>query len=198
MVRPTSHRLALAMPSCWALPQVVDVQVHWLDSAQMMSQLTRTGQAGVILVRTAAELGVAFLDDSGLVCAYTDRNPQPGTLEVLSHLLAEPEARLAARLQDVELRPAVPETVHLVPPIATSDTSEATNFEQRRQEILAMVQDKLELHSEPASRRFLAAPPTHDGLLTACEEVRKLRLRLVSPATMAWIADQAEAMLQPK
>jgi hypothetical protein len=125
-------------------------------------------------------------------------NPQPGALEVLSHLLAEPEARLAARLQDVELRPAVPETVHLVPPIATSDTSEATNFEQRRQEILAMVQDKLELHSEPASRRFLAAPATRDGLLTACEEVRELRLRLVSPATMAWIADQAEAMLQPK
>jgi hypothetical protein len=194
-VRPTSHRLALATPACWTLPGVVDVQLRWLDSAQILGQLTRTRPAGVILVGSATELGVVFLDDAGLVCAFTDRRPRPGGLEVLNHLLAAPEACLAARLHDVDGRPAVPETVQLVPATATSQLAEITDIEQRRQAILAMVHGKLELHAEPIARRFLAAPPTHDGLLAACEEVRRLQPRLVSAATIASIADRAQALL---
>jgi hypothetical protein len=197
-VRPTSQRLALAMATSWTAPQVVDVQVCWLDSAQIVTQLNRPGRAGAILVAAPTELGVAFIDQDGLVCAYSDRHPKPGELEVLTHLLAEPEARLAARLKDLTRRPPAQEPVHLLPAWEAPNMPERPSLEQQRHQILAMVHDKLGVHAEPVALRFLTAPPTHDGLLAACEEVRKLRPRLVSPATLAWIADQAQAVLQPR
>jgi hypothetical protein len=70
------------------------------------------------------------------------------------------------------------------------------SIERCRGEILRMAQSTLHLHVEPVAARFRAAPATPQGLLQAAGEVRALKMRLVSPATIGSIADQAERIVR--
>jgi hypothetical protein len=70
------------------------------------------------------------------------------------------------------------------------------SIERCRGEILRMAQATLHLHVEPVAARFRMAPGTTRGLLMAAEEVRGLRMRLISPGTLSSIAEQAEQIVR--
>jgi hypothetical protein len=178
------------------------VPLGWLDGIQILDQLVQPGRRGAILVAAPVELGVALLDELGLVCAYSDRLTRPRGLEALTHLLTHPEACLEARLEAVTPMPGEAAPFQLLPAETPSESSSPATpsqvdagLDRQRQEILAMVRGRLKLHAAPVERCFLAAPVTRAGLLAACDEVRALRVRLVSPATMDRIADEAAAIV---
>jgi hypothetical protein len=63
------------------------------------------------------------------------------------------------------------------------------------EQILEGVRRRLGRHSASVEEVFHAAPHTDDGLRSAADSVRGLRIRLVSPATLEEIADDAIAIL---
>jgi hypothetical protein len=69
-------------------------------------------------------------------------------------------------------------------------------IERCRGEMVQMAKSRLHHHSEPVVARFRTAPGTTAGLLLAAEEVRGLRLRLISPDTMNTIGNQAEDIVR--
>ena len=68
-------------------------------------------------------------------------------------------------------------------------------MDQVVEQILQGARQRLGRHASAVEEVFRNAPPTGDGLRSAAESVRGLRIRLVSPATMEGIADDAIAIL---
>jgi hypothetical protein len=63
------------------------------------------------------------------------------------------------------------------------------------EQVLERVRERLGRHSAAVEDVFRNASPTGDGLRSAAESVRGLRIRLVSQATLEGIADDAIAIL---
>jgi hypothetical protein len=68
-------------------------------------------------------------------------------------------------------------------------------MERVLERVLERVRQRLGRHSAAVEEIFRNAPPTADGLRSAAESVRGLHIRLVSPATLEGIADDAIAIL---
>ena len=185
------RRLALALPSYWREPdRLAPISTRWVDGAGMVEAIVRPGRRGVVVLRSPTDLGVILFDEGGLVAAYSQGRPEPGGLQVLAPLLTDTETTIHGRIADASGqggRPNVADDrmVALPDPI-----------ERCRGEVLRMAEAKLHLHAMPVVARFSAAPGTTQGLLLAAEEVRGMRLRLVSPATLSSIAEQAERIVR--
>ena len=186
------RRLALSLPSYWREPdRLAPVPARWVDPAGLIEAEIRPGRRGAIVLRSPTDLGVALFDESGLVAAYSQSRPEPGPLDTLAALLANPETVVHARIADASAQaggkaPARQDAVPALP----------DPIERCRGEIVRMAQSALHLHSDGVAARFRAAPATTQGLLLAAEEVRAMRMRLVSPATFADIADEAERIVR--
>lgn len=184
------RRLALSMPSYWREPdRLPPIPARWLDGAVLIEAMVRPRHRGVVILRSPSDLGVVFFDESGLVAAYSQGRPEPGGLETLAGIMTDPETTIHARVADGSGQP-------------TSYPAESTvaalpdPIERCRAEILEIARSTLHMHADPVMARFRAAPGTAAGLRLAAEEVRGLRLRLVSRSTLDGIAERAEELLR--
>lgn len=182
------RRFALALPSYWReADRLPPVSARWVDAAGMVEALIRPGRRGAIVLQSPSDLGVVLFDETGLVGAYSQSRPEPGGLASLATLLTDSDATIHGRIADAsghggrqdDRMAALPDPI-----------------ERCRGEIMRMAQETLHLHAEPVLARFRAAPGTTQGLFLAAEEVRGMRLRLVSPVTLSSIAEQAERILR--
>jgi len=185
------RRLALALPSYWReADRLPPVSARWVDAAGMIEAMIRPGRRGAIVLRSPIDLGLVLFDETGLIAAYSQARPEPGGLETLATLLANAETIIHGRISDGSGQPSrqqgQEDRVAALPDA----------IERCRGEILRMAQSTLHLHMEPVASRFRAAPGTTQGLLLAAEEVRGIRIRLVSQATVRSIADQAEQIIR--
>ena len=185
------RRLALALPGYWREPdRLPPISTRWIDAAGMVEAIVRPGRRGVVVLRSPADLGVVFFDESGLIAAYSQGRPEPGGLQVLASLLTDAETTVHGRIADASGQGGRAS--------AADDRMAALPdpVERCRGEILRMAEATLHLHAMPVVGRFSVAPRTTQGLLLAAQEVRGMRLRLVSPATLNSIAEQAERILR--
>ncbi len=185
------RRLALALPSYWReADRLPPISTRWIDPAAMIEAMIRPGRRGAAVVRSPTDLGIVLFDESGLVAAYSQGRPEPGGLETLSALLADTETTIHARIADASGQASRHG--------ASDDRMAALPdpIERCRGEILRMAEATLHFHVEPVAARFRAAPGTTQGLLLAAEEVRGMRLRLVSQATLGSIAERAEQIVR--
>lgn len=187
------RRLALALPSYWReAERLPPIAARWVDAGGLIDAMVRPGRRGAVVLRSRNDLGIALFDEAGLIAAYSQAHPEPGGLETLATLLSDAETIIHGRIADASGDAHSPgagiaesRTVALPDPI-----------ERCRGEILEMVRATLHNHAEPVVARFRAAPGTNGGLLLAAEEVREMRLRLVSPATLGSIAERAEQIVR--
>lgn len=187
------RRLALALPSYWReAERLPPIAARWVDAGGLIDAMIRPGRRGAVVLRSRNDLGIALFDEAGLIAAYSQAHPEPGGLETLATLLSDAETIIHGRIADASGDAGSPgggtgesRTVALPDPI-----------ERCRGEILEMAQATLHLHAEPVVARFRAAPGTNGGLLLAAEEVREMRLRLVSPATLGSVAERAEQIIR--
>lgn len=184
------RRLALAMPSYWREPdRLPPIPARWLDAAGLIEAMVRPRQRGVVVLRAPADLGVVFFDESGLVAAYSRARPEPGGLENLAAILTDVETTIHGRIAD----PAGPVTAY---PGAEMPAALPDPIERCRAEIMEIARGTLHLHAEPVIARFRAAPGTTAGLRLAADEVRELRMRLVTRSTLDGISERAEELLR--
>jgi hypothetical protein len=188
------RRLALALPSYWREPdRLPPIPVRWVDPAGLVEAIVRKRHRGVVALQSASDLGLALFDESGLVGAYSQRQPHPGGLDVLAGVMASADTVLHARIADAAGHPVDDVNV----PLGEERVAALPDpVERCRGQVVDLVEGVLHLHAEPVVARFRAAPATTSGLLLAAEEVRKLRLRLISPVTMASLADRAEQIIR--
>jgi hypothetical protein len=185
------RRLALALPTYWReADRLPPISARWVDPTGMVEAMIRPGRRGAAVLRSPTDLGIVFFDETGLVAAYSQARPEPGGLETLASLLSNAETIIHGRIAD-----------------ASGQSGQAQRQEDRvaalpdsiercRGEILRMAQAALHLHVEPVAVRFRLAPGTTHGLLLAAEEVRGMRMRLISPGTLRTIAEQAEQIVR--
>ena len=185
------RRLALTLPCYWReAERLPPIHARWVDPAGLIEAMIRPGRRGAIVLRSPTDLGIALFDESGLVGAYSQARPEPGGLDTLGALLANADTVVHGRIADASGQDGRQEPAHGDGVVALPDP-----IERCRGEIVRMAQSTLHLHSEAVAARFRAAPATTQGLLLAAEEVRRMRLRLVSPATFASIAEEAEQIV---
>jgi hypothetical protein len=188
------RRLALALPSYWREPdRLPPISARWVDPAGMVEAMIRPGRRGAVVLRSPVDLGVVFFDETGLVAAYSQARPEPGGMETVATLLTNVETIIHGRIADASGRSAQPEPAR---PQEDRVAALPDSIERCRGEILRMAQVTLHLHVEPVAARFRLAPGTTQGLMLAAEEVRGLRMRLVSPLTLSTIAEQAEQIVR--
>jgi hypothetical protein len=185
------RRLALALPSYWReADRLAPIPARWVDPAGLIQAMIRPGRRGAIVLRSPTDLGVVLFDESGLVGAYSQSRPEPGPLDTVAALLTNADTVVHGRIADAsgqgDGQQAREERVAALP----------DPIERCRGEIVRMAQSTLHLHSEGVAARFRVAPATTQGLLLAAEEVRAMRMRLVSPATFASIAEEAERIVR--
>ena len=177
------RRVALALPGYWReVDRVPPVSARWVDAAGMVEAMIRPGRRGTVILQSPADLGLVLFDDSGLIAAYSHARPEPGGLVTLAGLLTDADTTIRGRIADAP----GPSGRQEEGPAALPDP-----IERCRGEILQMVQAALHLHAEPVLACFRAAPGTAQGLFLAADEVRGMRVRLVSPVTLSSIAEQA-------
>ena len=174
--------------------------------------LARPDGRGCVLVRAGPETGLVFLAAGQVVAALRPDAGRIGGLEEVTELLANPEARLWARLGALPEGLAgpragspAPEPAPPRPPLeAAREPSSEVSFpapapprpvDQALEQILEGIRQRLGRHSTRVEHLFRDAPQTDEGLRSAAEAVRGLRIRLVSPATLDGIADDAMAIL---
>ena len=182
--------------------------------------LARPDARGCVLVRAGPEIGLVFLAAGEVVVALRPDAGRIGGLEEVAELLANPEARLWARLgtlpegvADLRARPPAKEPALIGPlPEVTREPPSEPSFprpgppprpvpapaDQALEQILEGIRQRLGRHSAKVEHLFFEAPQTDEGLRSAAEAVRGLRIRLVSPATLDGIADDAIAILGRK
>jgi hypothetical protein len=181
------RRLALALPSYWReADRLAPIPARWVDAAGVVEAMIRPGRRGTIVLRSSEDLGIVLFDEGGLIAAYSQSQPEPGDLQTLARLLVAEDTVIHGRIADAGEQPDGPAS-----PVALPDP-----IERCRGEIVQMAQATLHRHSEPVVARFRAAPATTQGLLLAAEDVREMRLRLISPATLASIADEAQRIVR--
>jgi hypothetical protein len=184
------RRLALSLPSYWReADRVAPIPARWVDPAGLIEAMIRPGRRGAIVLRSPTDLGVVLFDESGLIGAYSQSRPEPGPLDTIAALLTNAETVVHGRIADASGRAdeqAREDRVAALP----------DPIERCRGEIVRMAQSTLHLHSEGVAARFRVAPATTQGLLLAAEGVRGMRMRLVSPATFAAIAEEAERIVR--
>ncbi|HZV52742.1 MAG TPA: hypothetical protein VFD49_23645 [Candidatus Dormibacteraeota bacterium] len=193
------RRLALVLPTYWREPdRLPPIPGRWADLRGVTEAIVRRSRRGVVVLTSRSDTGVIFFDEEGMVAAYSQRHPEPGPLDLLHELLTETDTVLWARIADSAtpaIRPAEIPRHHdrqqEEPIAALPDPTERC-----RAQIVDMVESILHLHAEPVVARFRSAPATASGLMMAADEIRRLRLRLVSPATMDRIADHAEEIVR--
>ncbi|HLH68602.1 MAG TPA: hypothetical protein VKY90_06135 [Candidatus Dormibacteraeota bacterium] len=197
------RRLALVLPTYWREPdRLPSISGRWVDLRGVTEAVMRRSRRGVVVLTSRFDTGVVFFDEEGLVAAYSQRHPEPGPLDLLDELLMEPDTVLRARVTET----ATPAVRHMEAPhhrIRPEDHEREEPVaalpdpvERCRAQIMDMAESILHLHAEPVVARFRNAPATTSGLMTAADEIRRLRLRLVSPATMGRIADRAEEIVR--
>jgi hypothetical protein len=197
------RRLALLIPLYWREPdRLPPISGRWADLRGVIEAIMRRSRRGVVILTSRFDTGVAFFDEEGLAAAYSQRHPEPGSLDLLDELLTEPDAVLRARIAEAATpavrhaeipRRHVPQEGHgrEEPVVALPDP-----VERCRVQIVEMVESILHLHAEPVIAKFRNAPASTSGLMTAADEVRRIRLRLVSRTTMDRIADRAEEIVR--
>ncbi len=186
------RRLALALPSYWReADRVSPIPARWVDPTGVVEAMIRPGRRGAIVLRSPTDLGVVLFDESGLIAAYSQGRPEPGGIDTLAALLANADTLVHGRIADASGQSGRHTPAHSNRVAALPDP-----IERCRGEILRMTQSTLHLHSDAVAAYFRAAPATTQGLLMAAEQVRGMRMRLISPATFNSIAEQAEQIVR--
>ena len=186
------RRLALALPSYWReADRLPPIAARWVDAGGLIEAMIRPGRRGAVVLRSRDDIGIALFDETGFIAAYSQERPEPGGLETLAGLLADTETMIHGRIADASGHAGRSSAGSAAERTALPDP-----IERCRGEILRMAEATLQLHAEPVVARFRAAPGTTAGLLLAAEEVRKMRLRLISPSTLGSIAQRAEQVVR--
>ena len=234
--RELPRELAGVLGSYFLPTEVWEVPAARVIPEAFVRSLARPDGRGCVLVRTGGETGLVFLAAGQVVLALRAGAGDMGGLETISELLADPEARLWARLGALpedfphpgEVAPSprgdqapgsapmvaaplpVPQPTAAVqsppppPPPAAPETAwppaesspvTAEPAEGVLERVLERVRQRLGRHSAAVEEVFQNAPQTADGLRSAAESVRGLRIRLVSQTTLEEIADDAISLL---
>lgn len=197
---------------------------HVLPDAFIRS-LARPDTRGCVLLRAGDELGLVFLAAGEVVLAARPATGVTGGMEVVADLFARPDTRIWVRLgplpeefavpdaaeepvlavepqppaQPWSVRPPADEDVATEPvpepPTPTPSLLAAPELDDALEEILHRARERLGRHARAVEEVFEGAPRTQEGLRSAAESVRGLRIRLVSRTTLEGIADQAVAIL---
>lgn len=187
------RRIALALPTYWReVDRLPPISTLWVDAAGLIEAVIRPGRRGVVVLRSPSDLGIVLFDEGGLVAAYSERRPEPGGLETLAPLMADAQTTIHGRIADAS-SPSSPAARQRPDEgmVALPDS-----VERCRGEILRMAEATLHRHAVPVVACFRAAPRSPQGLLLAAEEVRTMRLRLISPATLNTVADRAQEIVR--
>jgi hypothetical protein len=212
--------LAAVLGSYFLPTELREVPAARVVPEAFVRSLARPDSRGCVLVRAGSETGLVFLAAGQVVLALRPDAGQIGGLGEVADLLADPQARLWARLaalpedflrpgegtrspaagpasvsSPVAAAPEPPAGPPLGPPPPTPGQPAPTSMEQVVEQIVQGARRRLGRHASAVEEVFRRAPPTGDGLRSAAESVRGLRIRLVSPATMEGIADDAIAIL---
>jgi len=228
--------LAGVLGSYFLPTELRDVPVARVVPDAFVRSLARPDARGCVLVRAGPEIGLVFLAAGEVAVALRPDAGRIGGLEEVAELLANPEARLWARLgtlpeglaqpsplagegrvgaeristTDARARPPAKEPALIGPlPESTREPPSEPSFprpgppprpvlapaDRALEQILEGIRQRLGRHSAKVEHLFLEAPQTDEGLRSAAEAVRGLRIRLVSPATLDGIADDAMAIL---
>jgi len=184
--------------------EVREVPAAMVVPEAFIRSLARPDGRGCVLLRAGTDTGFVFIAAGQVVLALRPDAGRVGGLEVVAELLADPQARLWARLGPLrEVHPspdrqaAAEPTIDPPPPASpqTSTRPAEPGMDQPLEQILEGVRQRLGRHSVAIESIFREAPRTDEGLRAAAESVRGLRIRLVSPTTLASIADDALTIL---
>ena len=187
------RRVALALPSYWReSDRLPPVPARWVDPAGMIEAIIRPGRRGTVVLHSPTDLGVVLFDETGFIAAYSQARPEPGGLETLAALMTDVGTTIHGRIADASGQ--LDQRTEQVPEDRVAALPDP--IERCRGEVLQMAQATLHLHVDPVAARFRSAAATTQGLLLAAEEVRRMRLRLVNPATMHSIAGRAEQIVR--
>jgi hypothetical protein len=187
------RRLALALPSYWReIDRLPPIPARWVDAAGVIEAMIRPGRRGAIVLRSSNDVGIVLFDEAGLIAAYSQSRPEPGGLEALAPLLTDAGTVIHGRIADASGHGDRPPSSRVDDRVVAVPDS----IERCRVEIVKVVQTTLRLHAEPVVELFRTAPGNAEGLLLAAEDVREMRLRLISPATMSSLAEQAEQIVR--
>lgn len=187
------RRLAMVLPSYWReIDRLPPIPARWVDAAGVIEAMIRPGRRGAIVLRSSGDVGIVLFDQGGLIAAYSQSRPDPGPLENLAPLLTDTGTVIHGRIADASGPSDRPPT----PPVDDRTAAQPDSMERCREEIVQLAQRTLRLHAEPVVEIFRTAIATPDGLFLAADDVREMRLRLISPATLSSIADQAERIVR--
>jgi hypothetical protein len=183
--------LARVLGSYFLPTAVREVPAGLVVPDAFVRSLARPDGRGCVLVRAGVETGLVFLAAGKVVLGIRAGADRAGGLEAVTDLLADPEARLWARLGPLpeDLAPA---GRGAEPPTAVPAPSPVDGALEL---IVAGARERLGRHSFLVEEVLRKAPRTDEGLRSAVESVRRLQIRLVSPATLDGIADDAIAVL---
>jgi hypothetical protein len=183
--------LAAALGSYFLPTEVREVPAARVLPEAFVRSLARPDGRGCVLVRAGHETGLVFLAAGRVLLALRPAVGRIGGMEAVADLLADPEARLWARLGTLPEDPSLPGQV-AVPPVARPVPAP---LDQALDLILEEARRRLGRHSAAVEDVFRRAPLTDEGLRSAAEAVRGVRIRLVSAVTLEEIADDAIAIL---
>jgi hypothetical protein len=183
--------LARVLGSYFLPTAVREVPAALVVPEAFVGSLARPDGRGCVLVQAGGDTGLVFLAAGKVVLAVRAGAARAGGMEAVSDLLADPEARLWARLGPLSEGPSP--AVRAAQP--TAAVPEPPPADQALEQILEGARQRLGRHSTTVEEVFRSAPSTAGGLRAAAESVRGLRIRLVSPTTLDGIADDAIAIL---
>jgi hypothetical protein len=184
--------LARVLGSYFLPTAVREVPVALVVPDAFVRSLARPDGRGCVLVRAGVETGLVFLAAGRVVLGIRVGADRAGGLEAVTDLLADPEARLWARLGPPLPEDLAPAGRAAEPPTAVPAPS---SVDGALELIVEGARERLGRHSFLVEEVLRQAPRTDEGLRSAVESVRRLQIRLVSPATLDGIADDAIAVL---
>lgn len=182
-VSAVPEQVARALPWYWRAPlQVRALPARVTDAAGFIRSLLREDQSGVVLVETPEDLGLLFFAAGSPIAVYTRQEPTMAGIDALDGLCSDTSALLHARLLDSGGAAAAERAVQ--------------SSEQVMERIEQLCRERLKMHAATAIKILRPAVLGKRPLAEATGELASLRLRLVSPATMAELAERARKIIE--
>src|SRR5207245_4289383 len=182
--------VARSLPRYWRDPVLVHaLPARITDPAAFVTSLLREDQSGVVLVETPGDLGLLFFEAGVPSAVYSRGRPVLSGVETLNDLCSHPSALLHARLCEAKAGDV---------PVSAGQVQDMRTPDDVMQEVELLCRARLHMHAERAIAVLRPAVLGQRPLAEASAELASLRLRLVSAATMAELAEQARRILEPR
>jgi hypothetical protein len=183
VARARLHRLPppvlRTLPCWWRVPSQVTIGPNrWMDGEMLIRSFARPGQHGIVCVRTAARLGLVFVEHGEVLGAYRAGGDRVGDLGEVVPLLDDSSALLVGRVEAIG-----------------AEREAEAGPSPLLDEIEHAVRSEIHDYADTAVAVFRSAPPTREGLLEAADQVERMRIRMISPDRMQAVADRAREII---